>query len=72
MPGVLRPYTLVDVLGTIYGQTTQLSQQLSGNSGSIGIVAEAEDPVTSADTLFGSVSSVLGWDQGLFNSVSWN
>lgn len=72
MPGVVRPYTLVDVLSTIYNQTGQLSQQINGTSGSIGIVGEVEDTSTSADASFGVVSSNLGWDQGGWNAVSWH
>ena len=43
MPGVVRAYTLVDVLGTIYNQTSQLSQQLAGSTPSIGIIGEADN-----------------------------
>lgn len=69
--GVIRPYTLVDVLSTIYNQTSQLSQQLTGSSGSIGIIGEVNEVSTSVDTTFGTVSSKLGWDQGIFNAVQW-
>jgi hypothetical protein len=71
MPGVVRPYTLVDVLSTIYNQTSTLSQQLNGTAGSIGIIGEADEPITSGDSAVSGVSSNLGWDQGSFNAVSW-
>jgi hypothetical protein len=72
VPGVVRPYTLVDVLSTIYNQTGQLSQQINGTSGSIGLVGEADETTTNVDAAFGMVSSNLGWDQGIFNAVSWH
>jgi hypothetical protein len=71
MPGVVRAYTLVDVLGTIYSQTSQLSQQLNGSTPSIGIIGEADDAAVVGEAVSGLVTANLGWDQGGWNAITW-
>lgn len=71
MPGVIRPYTLVDVLSTIYNQTNSLAQQISGPSAAVGIVGEADDPAVTGENAVSAVSSNLGWDQSTYNAFTW-
>ena len=74
MPGVLRPYRLVDVLSTIYNQNGQ------GNTGStataltvpLSAVAEATEPATAADSAFAASQTNLTWDQGVWSAGTWS
>jgi len=72
MPGVLRPYTLVDVLNTINDQTGMGSQ---GATSSLTIplssVGEVDEATTVADSAFGSVSTSTAWDRGVWNAGTW-
>lgn len=74
MPGVLRPYTLVDVLSTIYNQNGQ------GNTGSsataltvpLSAVAEADETATMGDTAFAASQTNITWDQGVWSAGTWS
>lgn len=72
MPGVSRPYTLTDVLGTINAQTGQGADQQGGGSVSgLGFFAEADENTVITDLVTTSVQLNAGWDQGQWGSVSW-
>lgn len=69
--GVIRPYTLVDILNTIY----QVSSTPLDNGGvviTVGIVAEVDEVATTADLAFATTSTSLGWDQGVWNGFAWS
>lgn len=74
MPGVLRPYTLVDVLSTIYNQNGQGS---TGNTATaltapLSAVAEADEPAVLGDSAFASSQTNIAWDQGVWSAGSWS
>lgn len=68
MPGVLRPYTLVDVLSTINNQNGQGSM---GNPATLTVplstVAEADETASSSDTAFASTQT----GGALWNGEVW-
>lgn len=74
MPGVLRPYTIIDVLATINNQNGQGS--LGGQTAltvPLSSVAEADDQTTSSDTAFASTQTGgTLWDQGVWSAATWS
>lgn len=73
MPGVLRPYTLVDVLSTIYNQNGQGA--LGGTQAltvPLSAVAEADETATAADSAFATSQANVTWDGGVWNAASWS
>lgn len=77
MPGVVRPYTLLDVLMTINDQVGQVQQAVTGSVTGISVVAEDDEPsFTIADSAVGaavamapvwSTTSVLAtWGSGVW------
>lgn len=71
MPGVLRPYTLADVLGTINGQQAQQGQAAQIVTG-VGFFAEANETVPLADSMTTTVQALPGWDGGVWGALSWS
>jgi hypothetical protein len=73
MPGVIRPYTLVDVLSTIYDQATAGSQGLNGQAiVVVGIVAEVDETVTVVDSAITDSATNATWDNGVWNGFAWS
>lgn len=71
-PGVLRPYTLIDVLGAINGQSqTGTSASTGASATAYGQVAEADEQITAADSAFATVQAAPGWDQGVWGVGTW-
>lgn len=73
MPGVVRPYTLIDVLNTIYDTAVSASLTNSGSIQTISTTVNAVDQISSADT--GGVytqAATVGWDQQNWGSVQWH
>lgn len=70
MPGVLRPYTLNDVLGTLNAQNQAVSQGATIVDG-IGTFAEADEAVTAADSATATHLAVPGWDGGIWGGTQW-
>ena len=68
MPGVYRPYTLTDVLGTI-------QQQAIGDTGTsvsgVGYFAEADETVPAGDSATATVQPPATWDNGTWGAFSW-
>ena len=70
MPGVFRPYTLVDILGT-------LNDQVTGQVGSdqiidgLGFFAETDEAATLSDSVTSSVQLNATYDNGKWGSVTW-
>jgi len=74
MPGVIRPYTLLDVLATINQNATSNGATGGANTSAFGIIAEADEsiPTTSiADTATAAAAATAGWDQGTWGGVGW-
>jgi hypothetical protein len=70
--GVFRPYTFVDVLGTINQQSTQSSSttQIDG----VGFVGESDETMTGADSATDllQTAAMSVWDTALWGSVAWS
>jgi len=68
MPGVFRPYTLSDVLGTI-------QQQALGNTDTavsgVGAFAEADETAALADSATLTAGANPAWDGGTWGAVTW-
>lgn len=71
MPGVIRPYTLVDILGTISGQNSQGNQGNTALTTPLSAVAEVDETVTSADSATALSSAAKGWDQEVWG-IPWS
>lgn len=70
MPGVFRPYTLVDVLGTM---NEQLSQPTGDTINGLGNFAETDESTTIADSMTTTlVVGTYAWDAGVWGSVTWS
>jgi hypothetical protein len=70
MPGVYRPYTWVDILGTLNGGLQQAQQgdtTITGTS----LVAEVDENMVVTDSVTGTVSTNLGWDQATWGTFVW-
>lgn len=71
MPGVVRPYTLVDILGTLNSQS-QGSANVATSISGIGYYAEVDESSTSSDTASTQVTALIGWDQQNWGAFSWS
>lgn len=68
MPGVLRPYTLVDVIATLNAQSAATPDTaISG----VGVYAEDDDAVTLGDTWTSAVQANPLWDAGIWGQFTW-
>lgn len=71
MPGVFRPYTLVDVLGTMNDNSTQQSanDQIDGLSN----FAQTNETFTVSDTVTGTtvVAATTTWDAVTWGTFAW-
>lgn len=69
MPGVFRPYTLVDVLGTLNQQNGQ--QQDTAVSG-LGNFGEADETLGAIDSVTATVSATAAtYDSGQWGQFTW-
>lgn len=71
MPGVVRPYTFADVLGTLNSQSLGSITPSTSISG-VGFFAEADETSTSTDQVSTLVGPLIGWDQEDWGSFSWS
>jgi hypothetical protein len=74
MPGVIRPYTLLDVLATI-NQNATGNATVGANTSAFGIIAEADESIPAAavaDAATAAVAATAGWDQGTWGGVGWH
>jgi hypothetical protein len=69
MPGVYRPYTLVDVLGALNQSQTDNQQ---GVTGSLSYFGESSETMPTADSVTGTVQTVPTWDNGVWGATSWS
>jgi hypothetical protein len=71
--GVVRPYTLLDVLMTINDQVNQVQQTVSGSVTGISVVGEDDEPsVTMADSTYGvALSTAPTWGNTVWGSGAW-
>lgn len=68
MPGVFRPYSLTDVLGTIQDQATGNTD--TSTSG-VGYFAEADETLSLADSATATAQVNPAWDNGTWGAVIW-
>lgn len=70
--GVFRPYTLVDVLGTMNQQITDMtgSQTVTG----FGTFAEADETMASNDSVTSTLvtASTVTWDNATWGTFTWS
>lgn len=70
--GVFRPYTLVDVLGTMNQQITDMtgSQSVTG----FGTFAEVDESMTATDIVTSSLITAANvtWDNATWGAFAWN
>lgn len=69
MPGVFRPYTLVDVLGTLNEQN-----QASGTAelvNGLGQFGEVDEAIPISDSCTASVQVSPTWDGGPWGQFTW-
>jgi hypothetical protein len=69
VPGVFRPYSLADVLGTIQQQA--LGDTDTSVSG-LGTIAEADEAVSLAETVTATAQVNPAWGAGQWGSVVWS
>lgn len=73
MPGVVRPYTLTDVLQTIYSAATGNSTGVSTTSPTniISLVGEADEQMNMSDAAIGVSEANKGWGLGVWSELGW-
>lgn len=69
MPGVFRPYTLVDVLGTINQQSTQQTADVING---LGTFAETDENATITDSAVATAQLNPTWDNGTWGTIIWS
>lgn len=69
MPGVFRPYSLADVLGTIQQQA--LGDTDTSVSG-LGTIAEADESVTLAETATATAQANPAWGAAQWGGFTWS
>lgn len=72
MPGVFRPYTFVDVLGTLNNGLQQATQGDTTITGT-GLIGEANENSTMSEaSVTGTLTTNQGWDQVTWGFVAWS
>lgn len=73
MPGVVRPYSLVDVLQTIYSTALGTGAGISTTTPTsvITLVAEADEQMSMSDSGTGVSEVNKGWNQGVWGEQGW-
>lgn len=71
-PGVHRPYTLVDILGTLNGGIQDNSQGTTTITGTSPIGEADENSIVSEASVTGTVTTNLGWGQATWGTFAWS
>lgn len=69
MPGVFRPYTVADVIGSLSDQIGSL--QASSTSAGTGFVTEADETATISDAVTVTTQANPAWNQGQWSVFTW-
>jgi hypothetical protein len=70
MPGVYRPYTWVDILGSLNGQNSSTADT---STTGVGAIAEVDETLVIADSATTLVAAPAGWDMQVWGAISpWN
>lgn len=74
MPGVMRNYTLTDVLQGIYSTATGLQQGVSTTSpgSTIALTGEVDEQLSLSDSVSGLSAVSRGWNQGVWGEIGWS
>lgn len=70
MPGVFRPYTLLDVLGTLNDQSTNNIGSDTIVNG-LGVFAETDESASFADSMTTVVQTNSVYDAGVWGASTW-
>ncbi len=71
MPGVNRPYTLVDVLGALNDQIGAISPNGATTPG-LGLVEEVDETVLCTDPATATIEPPATWDNGTWGTTVWS
>lgn len=72
MPGVFRPYTFVDILGTLNNGVQDATQGTTTITGT-GVISEVDESNTMSEaSVTGTVTTNQGWDQVTWGTVAWS
>lgn len=72
MPGVIRPYTLTDVLQAMNQNSINQGATVGANASQFGVIAEVDDTVTPlGDSATATHSPAPAWDAGYWGAVGW-
>lgn len=74
MPGVMRNYSLTDVLQGIYSSATGLQQGVSTTTpgSTIALTGEADEQLNLSDSVVGLSAVSRGWNQDVWSAVGWS
>jgi hypothetical protein len=72
MSGVFRPYTLVDVLGTLNQGNTDTAQGASDTPDGIGEFAESDESATVSDSFTTTATTPATWDNATWGTAVWS
>lgn len=68
MPGVFRPYTLVDVLGTLNEENVQTQGDIISSQG---FFAQTGEQYNLHDTMATTVQASPAYDAGVWGAFTW-
>lgn len=72
MPGVTRPYTLVDILATINGPGSQGTTTSTNVVTGLGIFVEPDETIPLTDSVSTTVAAPATWDNGIWGGTQWH
>lgn len=74
MSGVMRNYTLTDVLQGIYSTATGATAGVSNTVpiSTISLVGEADEVFSASDSTVGLSAANRGWGQGVWGEIGWS
>lgn len=74
MPGVMRNYTLTDVLQGIYSTATGLQQGVSTTSpgSTIALTGEVDEQMSMADSVVALSAVSRDWNQDIWGCIGWS
>lgn len=70
MPGVYRPYSVADVIGSLQDGIAAATGQDAASSG-LGYFTEADETLGITDSATVTAQAAATWDSGQWNAFSW-
>lgn len=73
MPGVYRPYTAADIIGSLQDSIDSVASSVTSSSTSgVGYFGEADETMTTSDAATGTVlTTAPAWGSGTWGGLSW-